>query len=463
MLALLDSLLDGRLRHGRPGAPGARLARRGRATRPAARSSTSATPRRGALARLRPARPRKRPGAVDAQGNGSLMRILPLPLVLPRRRRRGARRAGHAGLAGHARQRRGPGRLRALRAHRPAPAGRRTRTAPRSLAGARRTLRRSLRSDGLPGSARPQPPAAAVAALDAFEAWTGRAGQGPRRGQLLVGLGRLRGGGRLPADRHPRPCATATTPTRRRPSPAGWPASTGASTASRPPGSAACATEPWPAGAGRPARRDRRLRVGRHAVADLAVATRCEWTSSTWRGTDLASRRRRRHDLPARQALRRLLQRAPLARPRHATPRACSEQGIDVLLLLVEDKELRRCRVTDIGEVLAAHGVELLRFPIVDPELPRDGAAYRRLIAGLARARPAGSERGHRLPRRPRPHGHDRRLPAARGGPGCRRCHRPGPRGAASTRSRCPHQRRYVERLATAARLRRPGRLIKRS
>ena len=59
------------------------------------------------------------------------------------------------------------------------------------------------------------------------------------------------------------------------------------------------------------------------------------------------------------------------------------EQGIDVLLLLVEDKELRRCRVMDIGEVLAAHGVELLRFPIVDPELPRDGAAYRRLIAGL--------------------------------------------------------------------------------
>jgi len=54
-----------------------------------------------------------------------------------------------------------------------------------------------------------------------------------------------------------------------------------------------------------------------------------------------------------------------------------------VLLLLVEDKELRRCRVMDIGEVLAAHGVELLRFPIVDPELPRDGAAYRRLIAGL--------------------------------------------------------------------------------
>ena len=54
-----------------------------------------------------------------------------------------------------------------------------------------------------------------------------------------------------------------------------------------------------------------------------------------------------------------------------------------MLLLLVEDRELRRCRVMDIGEVLPAHGVELLRFPIVDPELPRDGAAYRRLIAGL--------------------------------------------------------------------------------
>ena len=57
---------------------------------------------------------------------------------------------------------------------------------------------------------------------------------------------------------------------------------------------------------------------------------------------------------------------------------------MDVLLLLVEDRELRRCRVTGIGEVLAAHGVELVRFPIRDPLLPatawRSGRPSRRLL-----------------------------------------------------------------------------------
>ena len=59
------------------------------------------------------------------------------------------------------------------------------------------------------------------------------------------------------------------------------------------------------------------------------------------------------------------------------------QQGIDVLVLLVEDKELRRCQVVDISSVLPAHGVELVRFPIVDPELPRDAAAYGRLMSDL--------------------------------------------------------------------------------
>jgi protein-tyrosine phosphatase len=39
----------------------------------------------------------------------------------------------------------------------------------------------------------------------------------------------------------------------------------------------------------------------------------------------------------------------------------------------------------DIGSVLPAYGVELVRFPIVDPELPSDDAAYRRLISDLVR------------------------------------------------------------------------------
>ena len=47
-----------------------------------------------------------------------------------------------------------------------------------------------------------------------------------------------------------------------------------------------------------------------------------------------------------------------------------AEQGIDVLLLLVEDQELRRCRATDVADVLPAHGVELIRHPIGDPVTP---------------------------------------------------------------------------------------------
>jgi protein-tyrosine phosphatase len=39
--------------------------------------------------------------------------------------------------------------------------------------------------------------------------------------------------------------------------------------------------------------------------------------------------------------------------------------------------------VADIGDVLPAHGVELVRFPIPDPLLPRDGAAFRATIAAL--------------------------------------------------------------------------------
>jgi hypothetical protein len=66
--------------------------------------------------------------------------------------------------------------------------------------------------------------------------------------------------------------------------------------------------------------------------------------------------------------------------------------GIGVLFLLVEDRELSRCRVTRIGEALAAAGVDLVRFPIRDPLLPRDGVAFRRVVASLlARVRDGGS------------------------------------------------------------------------
>jgi ADP-ribosylglycohydrolase len=57
--------------------------------------------------------------------------------------------------------------------------------------------------------------------------------------------------------------------------------------------------------------------------------------------------------------------------------------GIDEVVLLVQDKELRRCRVEDVAEGLGAAGVELRRFAIPDPHLPEDDAAYCELIGEL--------------------------------------------------------------------------------
>jgi protein-tyrosine phosphatase len=57
--------------------------------------------------------------------------------------------------------------------------------------------------------------------------------------------------------------------------------------------------------------------------------------------------------------------------------------GVDILLLLVEDHELERCRVPDLETVLTAHGVEVVRHPIRDARLPDDGARFREVLAGL--------------------------------------------------------------------------------
>ena len=60
------------------------------------------------------------------------------------------------------------------------------------------------------------------------------------------------------------------------------------------------------------------------------------------------------------------------------------EAGVDVLLLLVEDHELERCRVTDIADVVDEYGIELIRHPIRDPMTPKDDVAYRRTVAQVA-------------------------------------------------------------------------------
>ena len=48
--------------------------------------------------------------------------------------------------------------------------------------------------------------------------------------------------------------------------------------------------------------------------------------------------------------------------------------GFDALFLLVEDWELALCRVTDLTDVLAAEGIETIRFPVVDGDAATDQA-----------------------------------------------------------------------------------------
>jgi len=66
--------------------------------------------------------------------------------------------------------------------------------------------------------------------------------------------------------------------------------------------------------------------------------------------------------------------------------------GVDVLFLLVEDEELAWCRVTELPEVIPAAGIELVHFPIRDPRVPTDDAAFRAAVEDLvARLRAGGS------------------------------------------------------------------------
>jgi protein-tyrosine phosphatase len=57
--------------------------------------------------------------------------------------------------------------------------------------------------------------------------------------------------------------------------------------------------------------------------------------------------------------------------------------GVDVLFLLVEDEELAWCRVPELPEVIPGAGIELVRFPIRDPRVPTDDAAFRAAVGDL--------------------------------------------------------------------------------
>jgi ADP-ribosylglycohydrolase/protein-tyrosine phosphatase len=65
--------------------------------------------------------------------------------------------------------------------------------------------------------------------------------------------------------------------------------------------------------------------------------------------------------------------------------------GVDVLFLLVEDEELAWCRVPELPELIPGAGVELVRFPIRDPRVPTDDAAFRTAVEDLVARLRAGA------------------------------------------------------------------------
>ena len=61
--------------------------------------------------------------------------------------------------------------------------------------------------------------------------------------------------------------------------------------------------------------------------------------------------------------------------------RLATEHGVQTFVLLVEDHELDRTGTTRIADVMAADGIELLRYPIVDIDVPADPAAFAVFLA----------------------------------------------------------------------------------
>lgn len=60
--------------------------------------------------------------------------------------------------------------------------------------------------------------------------------------------------------------------------------------------------------------------------------------------------------------------------------------GCDVFLLLVEDHELERTRTTSLASALERHGIDFLRHPVVDMNIPTDRGAYRSTLESLTAA-----------------------------------------------------------------------------
>ena len=333
-----------------------------------------------ALHALRSGVPAEEAGDVGAKGNGSLMRILPLPLVL--------RETPDAELltltCRAARVTHGSAEaqiacglyvlcVRRLLRGEDDPAA--------VLAAARRTLRAELGANGLPGSKEAAEPDAAVAELDAFEAWSGRSGQG----RVADSFWSAWDGFAAAPD-----YVSAVTAAVRY----GTDTDTTAAIAGGLAGvrfGIEAVPSAWQRGL-----RDRG--VAQSLVDRLVETDRSEWDGTPWRtshtkalrvdfmnlaGTRVADGggRAGMTFLPGKRYMG--YYSGPHWRDLDSDAASLREQGVDVLLLLVEDKELVRCRATHVGDVLPEHGIELIRHPVRDPETPYDDAAYRRTISGL--------------------------------------------------------------------------------
>jgi ADP-ribosylglycohydrolase len=333
-----------------------------------------------ALHELRSGTPAEAAGAVEAKGNGSLMRILPLPLVLREvpdpellemafRASRVTHGSAEAQLACG---------FYALIVRRLLE-GDDDRAA--ILSQARAGLREHLRARGLTGSKEAPSPGQALVALEAFEAWSDRGGRGRVVDSFWSAWDAFAGASDY---------VSAVTAAVRY----GHDTDTTAAIAGGLAGAAfgiEAVPTAWQRGL-----RDRA--VAQVLVDRLVETDRSEWDGTPWRtshakalrvdfmdlaATDLADGAGRvgMTFLPGKRYLG--YYSGPHWRDLDSDAASLRDQGVDVLLLLVEDEELRRCRAKHVAQVLPAHGVELIRHPVRDPEPPSDDLAYHRTIAGL--------------------------------------------------------------------------------
>ena len=342
-----------------------------------------------ALGRIREGIPAEEAGAPSALGNGSLMRILPLPLVL--------RDVDDARLLQFA--------LRASRVtHGSSEAqlacalyvlvvrdllqGRADRG--QALEAARRSVRASLAASGLPGSEADARPADALARLDEFEAWPGREG----RGRVVDSFWSAWEAFASATD-----YASAVTAAVRYGNDTDTTAAIAGGLAGAHFGIESVPLE-WHRGL-----RDRPM--AQRLVDRLIETDTSEWGGTAWStsstdplrvdfmdlaGSDLAhgGGRAGMTFLPGKRYLG--YYSGPQWRDLDSDLQALRDQGVDVLLLLVEDKELARCRVTHAEEAAEAHELELVRHPVRDPMTPYSDAAYRRdVVAMAARVRAGGT------------------------------------------------------------------------